>query len=68
MVAYCSKQNSEGQQVLCWSASVSLTVHGEVCAQQVSSVVCGVLQPAEVLQVQHMVLVALSGWQVGVWV
>ena len=68
MVAYCSKQNGKGQQVLCWSASVSLTVHGEVCSQWVSSVVCGVLQLAEVLQVQHMVLVTLPGWQVAVWV
>ena len=44
-----------------------------VCAQQVSSTACGVLQVqvqlqlAEVLWVQHMVLVALPGWQVGVW-
>ena len=39
---------------------------GEACAQWVSSSVCRVLQLAEVLQVQHMVLVALPGWQVGV--
>ena len=68
MMAYCSEQNGEGKQVLCQSASVLLTVHGEVCAQWVSSMVCGVLQLAEVLQVHHMVLVALPGWQVGVWV
>ena len=64
MVAYCSEQNT----VLCQSASVLLIVHGEACAQWVSSSVCGVLQLGEVLQVQHMVLVALPGWQVGVWV
>ena len=48
-------------------------MHGEACAQQVSSAVCGVLQVwaqlqlAEVLQVQHEVLVALPGQQAGVW-
>ena len=68
MVAYGSEQNSEGQQVLCQSASVLLTVHGEACAQWVSSAVHGVLQLGEVLQVQHMVLVALPEWQAGVWV
>ena len=67
MVTYCPKQNGKEQQVLCWSASVSLTVHGEVCAQWVSSMVCRVLQLAEVLQVQCMLLVTLPGWQVGVW-
>ena len=68
MVAYCSKQNGKGQQVPYQSALVLLTVHGEACAQWVSSALCGVLQLAEVLQVQHMVLVALPVWQVGVWV
>ena len=68
MVAYGSKQNSKGQQVLCQSASVLLTVHGEACAQWMSSAVWGVLQLAEVLLMQHMVLVALPGWQAGVWV
>ena len=68
MVAYCSEQNGKQHQVLCQSALVLLTVHGEAFAQWMSSTVCGVLQLAEVLQVQHMVLVALHTWQVGVWV
>ena len=62
-MAYCSEQNGKGQQVLCQLTLVLLTVHGEVCTQWVS----GLLQLVDVLQVQHMVLVALPGWQVGVW-